>query len=210
MLEYVIANEGNAADKQLIVLLHGRGSDMHDLAPLARRLGDRTVVSVQAPFAAAPWGYGPGWAWYQFLGRNRPEPDSFTESIRQLHEFLQRVPSELGISGARIVAGGFSQGGTLSTAYALVHQQVVEGVLNFSGFLADHPQVHISAETVRGTRFFWAHGRADGNIPFELAVEGRARLREAAADLETHDYDIGHWIDPRELEDAVTWLDAES
>jgi phospholipase/carboxylesterase len=207
MLEYEIANRSARADADLVVLLHGRGSDMHDLLPLGKRLGDRTVVAPQAPFAGAPWGYGPGWAWYQFMGRNRPDAESFTHSLQAIHEFLQQLPNALGISPRRIVLGGFSQGGTLSTAYALVHQGVVARVLNFSGFLADHPQVVVNAETVASSEFFWAHGTQDGNIPFELAIEGRAKLVAAGAKLETRDYDIGHWIDPRELQDATAWLD---
>jgi predicted esterase len=31
-------------------------------------------------------------------------------------------------------------------------------------------------------------------------------LRSAGADLDAHDYDMGHSISPDELADAVTWL----
>ena len=206
MLEYEIANRGQREPAEIVVLLHGRGADKHDLVPLGAHFGDRTVVAPQAPFPAAPWGYGPGWACYQFMGRNVPGPNSFSQSLFELHEFLQALPGELGINNARIILGGFSQGGTLSMAYALVHPGAVERVLNFSGFLADHPQVHVTSETVKGNRFFWGHGRADGSIPFDLAIEGRAKLRAIGADLEARDYDMGHWIDPRELQEAVEWL----
>lgn len=190
-------------DAPLIVLLHGRGAARMDLVPLADHLPkNATLVFPEAPFEAAPWGYGPGAAWYRFLGRNQPEPESFTKALDALHDFIARFGAH------RVVLGGFSQGGTMSIAYALAHPGKIAGVLNFSGFLADHPSVRVDAQTVAGTRFFWGHGRHDTSIPFDLAVEGRAQLHAAGADLTAHDYAIGHWIDPQELSDAVRWLDA--
>lgn len=191
----------------LIVLLHGRGSDKDDLMGLQPYLPQEAIlVAPRAPFPAAPWGYGPGWAWYRFLGEDRPDPESFEQSQRQLGSFLRELPGELPASGGPLVLGGFSQGGTMSLAYALRHPGEVDHVLNFSGFLANHPSVRVTPETVRGTRVFWGHGTQDPNIPWELARAGRARLQAAGADLEARDYGIGHWIDPSELRDAVEWL----
>lgn len=185
----------------LIVLLHGRGANRFDLMALADHMpADARVIFPEAPFAAAPWGYGPGSAWYRFLGRNRPEPDSFSRSLDELAALIAHFQA------ARVVVGGFSQGGTVGIACALAHPATLTGVLNFSGFLADHARVTASAETVRGTKFFWGHGRQDTSIPFELALEGRAQLEDAGADLTAHNYDIGHWIDAGELADAVQWL----
>ena len=95
----------------------------------------------------------------------------------------------------------------MSLGYALRNPGRVAGVLNFSGFLADHPEVEATAESVRGTRFFWGHGVHDPAIPFELALEGQAVLEAAGANLEARNYPIGHWIDPTELRDAVSWLE---
>ncbi|CAN5847439.1 MAG: alpha/beta fold hydrolase [Gemmatimonadetes bacterium] len=191
----------------LIVLLHGRGSDKDDLMGLQPYLPqDAILVAPRAPFPAAPWGYGPGWAWYRFLGEDRPDPESFEQSQRQLGNFLRELPGQLPATSGPLVLGGFSQGGTMSLAFALRHPGEVGRVLNFSGFLANHPSVRVTAETVRGTRIFWGHGTNDPNIPFELAREGRGRLQAAGAELEARDYPIGHWIDPSELRDAVDWL----
>ena len=210
MLEYEInAPKGSSSAAQVIVLLHGRGSNRHDLFSLHRHLPDDwIVIAPEAPFPAAPWGYGPGSAWYQFLGRNRPEPQSFTRSLEALGEFLDELPRVIGGVPERVALGGFSQGGTMSLGFALANPARVQRILNFSGFLADHPHVSATAETVQGTRFFWAHGTADGNIPFDLAIEGRALLRAAGADLVERDYAIGHWIDPKELSDAIEFLNS--
>jgi len=192
----------------LVVLMHGRGSDRFDLLGLAPLLAPgAVVVSAEAPHPGMPWGYGPGWAWYRFLGRNRPEPESFEASQRALHQFLAELPEKLPVRTGPLVLGGFSQGGVMSMAYALRNPGAAPRVMNFSGFLADHPSVRPTPETVRGTRFFWGHGTHDPSIPFELAVEGRAALREAGAELEAFDYPIGHGIAPEEARDAREWLE---
>lgn len=203
----VYAPEGAVDGAPVVVLLHGRGASESDLAPLAAQLpADAVAVLPRAPFPGAPWGYGPGWAWYRYLGRDRPEPESFSESLDALEACLDALPAELPVRPGPLVLGGFSQGGTLSMAFALTRPGRVPLVLNFSGFLADHPAVAATPETVRGTRFFWGHGTRDPNIPFELAVEGRDRLRAAGAELEARDYPIGHWIDPTEWRHATEWI----
>jgi phospholipase/carboxylesterase len=192
----------------LVVLLHGRGSDRFDLSGLAPHVApDAVVVTPEAPFPGLPWGYGPGSAWYRFMGRNRPEPESFEASQRALGAFLAELPGRLPVRTGPLVLGGFSQGGTMSVAYALRNPGAAPLVLNFSGFLADHPSVAATAESVRGTRFWWGHGTLDPQIPFALGEEGRAALLAAGADLEARDYEIGHGIDGDEARDARAWLE---
>jgi phospholipase/carboxylesterase len=210
VLEHELYRPPGVADGvPVVMLLHGRGAERRDLFGLQRQLPQAwAVIAPDAPFPAAPWGYGPGRAWYQYMGRNRPEPVSFSESLERVDELLAALPGILGVEPGPVVLGGFSQGGTMSVAHALSRGGGLHSVLNFSGFLADHPEVRATAETVAGTRIFWGHGERDPAIPFELAVEGRAELRAAGADLEARDYPIGHWIDPEELADAVAWLEA--
>jgi phospholipase/carboxylesterase len=208
MLKYEIeAPEGVADGAPLVVLLHGRGSDRFDLMGLRSHLpAEAMVVTPEAPFPGGPWGYGAGWAWYRFLERDRPEPESFERAQEALGAFLEELPSRLPAVPGELALGGFSQGGTMSLAHALRHPGRVPRVLNFSGVLADHPSVGATPETVAGTRVFWGHGVQDPAIPFALAREGRAKLEAAGADLVARDYPIGHWIDPREMADAVAWL----
>ena len=191
----------------LVVLLHGRGSDRHDLLGLAPHVApEAVVVTPEAPHSGLPWGYGPGWAWYQFLGRNVPEPESFEASQQALAEFLAEIPGKLPVRTGPVVLGGFSQGGTMSVAYALRNPGAVPLVLCLSGFLAQHPTVRATPESVRGTRFFWGHGTMDPSIPFDLGEEGRAALRAAGAELEARDYPMGHGISTNEAHDIREWI----
>lgn len=210
MLRYEQVVPGDAKEgAPLVVLLHGRGSDRHDLLQLAPHLAPgAVVVTPEAPHPGMPWGYGPGWAWYRYLGGSLPEPQSFEASQQALAEFLAEIPSKLPVRTGPVVLGGFSQGGTISVAYALRNPGVVPMVLCMSGFLAEHPTVRATAETVRGTRFFWGHGTMDPSIPFAMGEEGRAALRAAGAQLEARDYPIGHGISPDEAADIRAWISA--
>jgi len=200
------ANVQDGAD--LIVLLHGRGSHMGDLMGIRPYLAPGAmVVAPQAPFSGIPWGYGPGWAWYRFLGEGRPEPESFESSQDQLRSFLTfDLPAQLPVKPGRLILGGFSQGGVMSMAYALRYPGDADSVVIFSGFLAKHPSVKVTSESVKGTRFWWGHGTRDPMITFDLAQEGWATLTAAGADLTTRKYLIGHSIDEGELREAVTWI----
>ena len=194
----------------VIVLLHGRGSDEHDLLPIGRMLhADATTVSVRAPFDAAPWGYGPGYAWYRFLGGTTPESDSFVRGQDALVAFLDGLPARLGRAGFPVILGGFSQGGTSSLAFAMRNPGRVRGVLVFSGFLADHPSVALAPERVRDLPIFWGHGTADPAVPFFVAEAGWRDLRAAGATVETHAYQgMPHSINEEELRDASHWIGA--
>ena len=191
----------------LAVLLHGRGSDRHDLSRLHAYLPAGTMlVTPEAPFPAAPWGYGPGSAWYRLESEGVPDEATFAESLEALREFLSGLAGVLPAVPGPLALGGFSQGGTTGLAYALAHPGTVAGVINLSGFVPRHPHVQVTAQTVAGTRFFWGHGTADTAIPFALAVRGRAALADAGADLTAHDYPMGHGVSPAELGDLAAWL----
>jgi phospholipase/carboxylesterase len=190
----------------VLVLLHGRGSHRGDLLALRPHLpAGWGLVTPQGPHPGHPWGYGPGWAWYRYIADDRVDGPSLEQSLGELSAFVEELPTHLGVKPGRIAIGGFSQGGTMGLAWALRNGHDVP-VLNFSGFLIDSPVVPTDAATVSQTRVFWGHGRRDPAIPFELAERGRARLREGGATLDARDYEIGHWIAPEEIADAMAAL----
>lgn len=207
----ILAGPGAAEGGPVVVLLHGRGADHRDLAGLQRAFpGDATLVLPRGPFEAAPWGYGPGWAWYRYLGEDRVEEESFRTTQQAVGDLLEGLSGLLGREPGPVFLGGFSQGGTTSIGYALRRPGSVAGVLNFSGFLPRHPDIEVTSGSVGGTPFFWGHGTMDPAIPFAMAQAGRERLKAAGADLDARDYRMGHGILPTELADAVDWMERVS
>ncbi len=191
----------------LVALLHGRGSDRDDLAGLADSLPPEAILAFpNAPFPAAPWGYGPGWAWYRFLGGATPEPESFEAGQEALEGWLDALVASLPVRPGPLIVGGFSQGGTSAIGYALRNPGRVQGVLNWSGFVPEHPSVGVEPDRMRGLLVFWGHGVRDGNVPHPLAVAGRAALAGAGAVVTARDYPAGHTITIEELADSAHWL----
>lgn len=192
-----------------VVLLHGRGADQGDLQSLRPVLPPGVVlVTPRAPFPGAPWGYGPGWAWYRYVAGDRVESDTLRISLDALDAFLANLPSRLPLAPGAMVLGGFSQGGTLSLAHAL--RTAAAGgtplpVLNLSGFLVDDPAVEVEAGAP-GLPVFWGHGEQDPAIPHALGRKGRARLEEAGARVTPVDHPGGHWVDPAVMEAASRWI----
>jgi len=196
--------KGLGAGTTVAVLLHGRGSHKRDLQGLASLLPERwALVTPQAPHPGAAWGYGPGFAWYRYLEDDRVVAETLEHSLAALDAFLSGLATRLGFEPGRIILGGFSQGGTTSIAYALSRPQVVSAALNFSGFLAASVDL-THARTAPA--IFWGHGTHDANIPLELALRGRERLTAAGAEVVSHDYEIGHWIEAQEVADAVAMV----
>ena len=214
------AGRAAAAGDPVLVLMHGRGADRADLAPLRRWFPDDVaIVLARAPFEAARWGYGPGWAWYLYEGEDRPEAESFRRSQAELESLVAGLGEVMGVPPGPVFLGGFSQGGTMSLGYALRRPTDIAGVLNFSGFVPDHPDVPGSGRApspppagparrpATAPPVFWGHGTMDPAIPFAMAVRGRQRLRNAGVPLEARDYPMGHGISPEELKDARSWLE---
>lgn len=208
MLGYDLSRPPGLSDGATVaVLLHGRGSHRGDLQALRAHLPEAwALITPQAPHPGHPWGYGPGWAWYRYVGEDRVEDEGLGQSLRALDTFLQQLPTVLGVQPGRVLLGGFSQGGTLSLAYASSRPDGVGAILNFSGFLADSPLVELDRAEHRFPPVFWGHGTRDPNIPHRLAVRGRERLLAAGVRVTGRDYDIGHWIDPGEVADAVAFV----
>ena len=195
---------GAADGLPVLVLLHGRGSHRGDLQALRPHLPPGwALVTPQAPHPGHPWGYGPGWAWYRYVADDRVDDGTLETGLTELGAFIDGLPAALGLRPGRIAVGGFSQGGTTSLAWALRNPGRAHAVLNFSGFLVDSPAVSVHADV----RVFWGHGRRDPNIPFALAERGRRRLEAAGAELDARDYEIGHWIAPEEVADAMAFLE---
>ena len=200
----------------VLLLLHGRGSSETDLAGLASALirsveggvaGQRIeVVTPRAPWPGRPWGYGPGWAWYRYLGEDRPDEETLESALAALDAFMERLPEVLGREPGPLVVGGFSQGGTISLAWSLTRPGRAAGAVNLSGFLADVAPVQEALGAAAGLPVFWGHGRLDPAIPHTLAEKGRKSLREAGARLEIYDHDGGHTITPSEAHSLSDWL----
>jgi phospholipase/carboxylesterase len=201
-----LAFRERAADGEaqgLLVLHHGRGADEHDLLPLGDALdpGRRLhVVTPRAPLTLPGW---PGYHWYVVPRVGYPDPDTFRSSTAILAAFHDELWARTGIEPARTVLGGFSMGSVMSYAMGLGPERPAPaGVLVFSGFV---PTVEGFSPDLAGRpqlRAFVAHGTADPVIGVEFGRRAQELLRSAGIAVDYHETDVGHQIDPANLDAA--------
>jgi phospholipase/carboxylesterase len=193
----------------LLVLHHGRGSDENDLLPLADALdpGRRLhVVTPRAPLQLPGW---PGYHWYVVPRVGFPDHDTFRDSYRRLAAFHDELWERTGLTPERTVLGGFSMGTVMSYSLGLgVDRPAPAGILAFSGFVPVVEGWEADLASRRSTRVFIAHGRDDPIMEIGFARRARALLEEGGLDVEYHESDVPHQIDPRHLPAAATWLAA--
>ncbi len=199
--------EGNP--EGLLVLHHGRGADEHDLISLSDVLDPQRllhVVTPRAPLTLPGW---PGYHWYVVPRVGYPEPDSFRAAYQELAGFHDELWDRTGLTPERTVLGGFSMGSVMSYALGLGPERPVPaGILAFSGFV---PTVEGWEPDLAGRtalRAFIAHGRGDPVIGVEFAHKARELLEGAGLDVEYHESDVGHQIDPANVPSAVEWIGA--
>ena len=188
----------------LLVLHHGRGADESDLLSLADHLDPDRRLHVVSPRAPLTLG-GPGYHWYIVPRVGYPDPETFQAAYRQLAELHDETWERLGLTPAQTVLGGFSMGSVMSYALGLgPDRPPPAGILAFSGFV---PTVEGWApELPRPTRVFIAHGRGDPVMEIALAERARRLLEDAGMDVEYHESDHGHWIEPAHVAAARRWL----
>src|SRR5581483_6682506 len=103
----------------LLVLHHGRGTDEHDLMPLADALDPARrlhVFSPRAPLTLPGWG---GHHWYVVPRVGYPDPQTFAGSYELLAGFHDELWERTGLGPERTVLGGFSMGCVMSYALGL-------------------------------------------------------------------------------------------
>ena len=199
------AAEGDA--EGLLVLHHGRGTDERDLIGLADLLDpDRRwhVVSARAPLQLPG---SPGYHWYVVRRVGYPDQDTFDAARRSLAALDDELWARTGVAPERTVFGGFSMGTVMSYTMALSEDRPpIAGILAFSGFVPIVEGWQPDFEDRRGTRAFIAHGRADPVIGVEFGRAARALLEDGGLAVEYRESEVGHQIDPADLEAAVGWL----
>ena len=193
----------------LLVLHHGRGSDEQDLLGLSDVLDPQRrlhVVSPRAPLTLPGW---PGYHWYIVPRVGYPDRDTFRAAFEALAELHDELWERTGLKAENTVLGGFSMGAVMSYSLGLAAgRPAPAGILAFSGFVPVVEGWEPELESRQGMRTFIAHGRSDPIIGVDFARRARELLEPERIDVEYHETDAAHHIDPAVVPRAVDWLAA--
>jgi phospholipase/carboxylesterase len=197
-----------AAPEGALVLLHGRGSDEHDLRPLLDGLDpQRRLVGVtpRAPLTLPPGGRH----WYRFRELGYPDPPTFLAAVDAAGDWLDGLHEEIGVPLERTVLGGFSQGCVMSWALAFGRGRMrPAGVIGLSGFMPNAEGFEYDLTGLDGYRVAIGHGSLDPVIGVEWGRQARDILTAAGAEVLYHESPIGHTIDPALIVQLTGWLGA--
>jgi|SRR6187549_66908 len=191
----------------LLILHHGRGTEERDLLGLADLLDPERRLRVVTPRAPLRLPGSPGYHWYLVRRVGYPDEESFHAAREALGRFHDRLWEETGVGPSRTVLGGFSMGAVMSHAMALGEDRPpVAGLMAFSGFVptADDWAPHFADR--QATCAFVAHGRRDPVIEVGFGRRARDLLEEGGLEVEYHESELGHQIDPAQLDAARVWL----
>jgi len=193
----------------LLLLLHGAGSNEHDLLGLTPYLDGRCMMaSVRAPFPSGAGAY----TWYRTSHTaSGPMIDEAQEdaSRRNLAAFVAHLCRSRGALASGTFLLGFSQGATMALSLLLDHPDRFAGAMVFGARLLPGTAAGVrNREAGRGKPVFAAHGLLDDVVPVARARAMRSRLLDAGLDLEYREYASGHDIPGQALRDAAAWLSA--
>jgi phospholipase/carboxylesterase len=191
----------------LLVLHHGRGTSELDLLPLADVLDPEQRLHVAAPRGPFQFPGAPGYHWYAVPRVGHPDPDTFHSSYRALAAFHDELWERTGLGPEQTVVGGFSMGTVMSYALGLGGERPApRGILGFSGFVPTVEGWEPSLSDRQDTRAFISHGRRDPVIEVGFGRRARELLEGGGLEVEYHESDAAHQIDPVSLRAAVRWL----
>lgn len=203
--------------KQVVVLLHGYGSNGQDLISLApyldRALPEAVFVSPDAPFRCeiAP---SMGYQWFSLRGANPADdlvvdrdPAKYLKGVHEaaphLHKYLDEILDHYGLDNKDIALGGFSQGAMMSLHNGLRRGEKIAGILAYSGSLIDTKDLSIAHKVP----IHIVHGESDEVVPIESYHHARSELEQAGFDVTGHmtKY-LGHSIDNDGIESGAGFL----
>ena len=166
--------------QQLVILLHGLGSDGRDLIGLAPllsvQLPHAVFVSPDAPYPCdmAPMGY----QWFSLQDRSYA---AILGGVRQtapiLDHFIETQMEKYNVPANKTALIGFSQGTMMSLYAAPRYKEKLAGVLGYSGALIGEEE--LESEELHRIPVHLIHGDADDVVPVDRFHHAEKALKDA-------------------------------
>lgn len=197
--------------ENLVILLHGYGSNGQDLISLAFDWADsmpKTLfISPDAPFQCEISAFG--FQWFSLQDRRE---DVMLAEIQQavpiLEEFIADCSKAFNVPYNKITLVGFSQGTMMSLYTAPRQPEAVAGVLGYSGALLNGKELMDHPDKYHKFPVYLIHGSADDVVPVEMFEEAHALLKGAGYDIDGHiTPGLGHGIDQDGMSKGLNFLE---
>ena len=197
-----------AAPPPLLILLHGIGSNEHDLLSLAPYLDGRfLIVSVRAPIVMGQAAYG--WFNIEFTPQGiRADVEQAERSLKMLSGFVDELIEAYPVNRQCVYLMGFSQGAMMSLSLTLAQPEKVAGLVAMSGRFPAQQILEPTGErrALENLPILITHGIYDPVLPIEHGREIRRALASLPVQLTYREYPMGHEVNLESLRDVSIWL----
>ena len=197
-----------------VIWLHGLGADGGDFASLPDELALPADTPTRFIFPDAPMraitinGGAVMRGWYDIYDDISPDaPQDEEGMMASAHIVNELVEQELarGVAPARVLLGGFSQGGAVALYAGLTSRRAIGGVIALSTYLPLHSRFAQSPPQ-NTPPVFMAHGEYDPTIPLAYARLSHQRLKALGVAVEWRIYAIPHALCAEEVAAIREWL----
>lgn len=192
----------HAGTGPLLLMLHGTGSDEHEIATLAARIDPTAAV-------LAPRGRvneNGATRWFRRLAEGVFDVDDVITRADELAEFVTSARARYSLEDRQLVAVGFSNGANMALALALLRPELVTRTIAFSGMypLGDRE----APNRLEHSQLLTLNGAADLMAPTASVDRLTEQLLRQGATVERVTRAGGHGITEEEVATAQRWLGA--
>jgi phospholipase/carboxylesterase len=197
-----LAPASGGKPKQLVILLHGYGSNGNDLISLApywhQAVPDALFLAPNGPERVP--GFPGGYQWWDLSRRDRASRAAGAlRAAPVLDAYIDQQLARYGIAEDRLVLVGFSQGTMMALHVGPRREWQIAGIVGYSGMLADTDSLARDPHTKPPVLLL--HGSADEVISIASYREAKTELERLGFDVSSHvSAGLGHSVDMAGLE----------
>lgn len=181
---------------RFLLLLHGWTGDENSMWIFTSKFSaDMWIVAPRGPYSAKAGGY----SWRPPLSaqdsdRGLPTLSDLKPAADSLIRLMDEISVSVGVDAAQFEVAGFSQGGALTNALALLYPQRIRKAAVLAGFMPGGIDDLVARRVLAGKPFFVVHGTQDMLVPLERALRSIEMLEKAGAQVTFCEAEVGHKV----------------
>ena len=207
-LQFIVREPENITPQtQLLVMLHGYGSNEEDLFSFRHDLPkDWIIVSFRAPRNSDYEGF----AWYD-IDFNNPDKfldvDQAVDSMKLIMKSIDNLKHHYQLESKTNIVG-FSQGGVLTYAMTLTYPDYFHKVACLSSYPDPKILKNIKGKKeIQHLRFFVSHDNENAVIPLDWGRKAADFLYELGAFFTFREYMTGHSVNQKNYIDLIHFFE---